>query len=276
MTDDPWEVKRLDLAGYLERLGVDENPPGRDALDELHRVHVRTFTFDNVDVLLGQHRGVSLTAVQEKFVGRGRGGYCFEHATLFAAALQRLGYDVRRHLGRVGDPVAGTQQGRTHMTVEVRLDGERLLCDPGFGMSLLRPMPMIDGFEDDQQGFRFQVRRNAAGDWEVWRERQGGWEITHTTDELPVQPVDVVIGHHYTSTFPTSHFRSGLMVTKHLPGQHVTVTHDALTVRRPGEATEHRPLRESELPQWLAGLGVGLTADEEERLAVRLAELAAG
>ena len=35
--------------------------------------------------------------------------------TIFAAALERLGYDVRRHLGRVGDPAAGTQQGRTHM-----------------------------------------------------------------------------------------------------------------------------------------------------------------
>ena len=31
--------------------------------------------------------------MQEKFVGRGRGGYCFEHGALFAAALERLGYD---------------------------------------------------------------------------------------------------------------------------------------------------------------------------------------
>jgi len=51
---------------------------------------VRTFTFDNIDVLLGQHAGVSLNAIQDKFVGRGRGGYCFEHSTIFAAALERL------------------------------------------------------------------------------------------------------------------------------------------------------------------------------------------
>ena len=30
---------------------------------------------------LGQHLGVSLDRVQEKFVGRDRGGYCFEHST---------------------------------------------------------------------------------------------------------------------------------------------------------------------------------------------------
>ena len=53
---------------------------------------MRTFTFDNIDVLLGTHPGVTLDAVQAKFVTRGRGGYCFEHGTLFAAVLERLGY----------------------------------------------------------------------------------------------------------------------------------------------------------------------------------------
>src|SRR3982751_2248928 len=108
MSADVWQVDRLDLDGYLARLGVPAREPGRPALDELHEAHVRACTFDNVDVLLGQHPGVSLDAIQEKFVGRGRGGYCFEHSTVFAAALERLGYDVRRHLGRVGDPTTGS------------------------------------------------------------------------------------------------------------------------------------------------------------------------
>lgn len=101
---DPWQVQTLDLDGYLARTGQVAEPPSRDALDRLHRAHVRTFTFDNLDVLLDQHPGVALPAVQEKFVGRGRGGYCFEHGTIFAAALERLGYAVTRRLGRVGPP----------------------------------------------------------------------------------------------------------------------------------------------------------------------------
>ena len=55
MSADPWHVDRLDLAGYLERLGVAVREPGRAALDEPHEAHVRTFTFDNIDVLLQQH-----------------------------------------------------------------------------------------------------------------------------------------------------------------------------------------------------------------------------
>ena len=271
MSSDPWQTDRLDLDGYLERLGIAAREPGPEALAELHEAHVRTFTFDNIDVLLGRHAGVSLDAVQQKFVVRGRGGYCLEHSTIFAAALERLGYQVRRHLGRVGDPGAGTQQGRTHMVVEVVLEGRRVLCDPGFGMSLLRPIPMSDGAEDDHPaGWRYRLRRTDAGDWALHRRREEGWEVAHTTDELEVKPVDVVIGHHYTSTFPGSHFTTGLLVAKHLPGRHVTVTHESLTVRTPGEPTEHRPLHEGEIVEWLATLGVSLTPDEESRLLARL------
>jgi arylamine N-acetyltransferase len=276
MASDPWQVHRLDLEGYLKRVGLAVRAPSFEALAELHEMHVRTFTFDNIDVLLGRHPGVSLADVQQKFVDRGRGGYCFEHATIFGAALERLGYEGRRHLGRVGDPATGTQQGRTHMVVEVVLEGQRFLCDPGFGMSLLRPIRMVDGAEDDYPpGWRYQLRRTGTGNWALHRHREEGWEVTHTTDELEVHPVDVVIGHHYTSTFAGSHFTTGLILAKHLPGRHITVTHETLTVRTPGQETEHRRLREGEIQEWLATLEVPLTPDERSGLLAKLRMLAA-
>lgn len=271
---DVWQIDRLDLGRYLARLGVPTRSPSRAALAELHEAHVRTFTFDNIDVLLGQHPGVDLAAVQAKFVGRGRGGYCFEHATLVAAALERLGYDVRRHLGRVGDPVAGPLQGRTHMVVEVVLDGERLLCDPGFGMSLLHPIQLSDGAVTDHGGWRFRVTRSDDPTvWHLHRARESGWETMHNTDELPVLPDDIVIGHHYTSTFPGSHFTQRLALAKYIPGRHIALTGETVTIRRPGEPTEHRPLADGEFSEWLATLAVPLTAGEESRLRERLAQL---
>ena len=177
---DPWQVDHLDLDAYLARVGVPASPPSREALDALHEAHVRTFTFDNIDVLLDQHPGVALDAVQAKFVGRGRGGYCFEHGVLFAAALERLGYDVERRLGRVGDPALAP---RTHCVVLVTLDGERLLADPGFGMSVLRPIPLEDGAEDDHGGWRYRLRAIPMGTGQGWaleRWRDDHWELMHT------------------------------------------------------------------------------------------------
>ncbi|MBX6390589.1 MAG: arylamine N-acetyltransferase [Frankia sp.] len=273
MTDDPWHADRLDLDAYLARIGVAARPPSRAALDELYEAHVRTFTFDNIDVLLDQHPGVDLEAVAAKFVGRGRGGYCFEHATLLAAALVRLGYQVERRLGRVGDPPT---TARTHCVVIVTVDGQPLLADPGFGFTLLRPIPLADGATDDYQGFPFQVRQITLGNgrgWELLRRRESGWEIMHTHDELPVEPIDLVCGHHYTSTFPTSHFRHGLMIARYGDGQHTTVTHTTVTIRRPGRPTEHRDLGPDELPDLLRALAVPLTTDEHDRLLRRAAEL---
>ena len=53
MPTDEWQTDVLDLTGYLNRLGTPVREPSRAALAELHEAHVRAFTFDNIDVLLG-------------------------------------------------------------------------------------------------------------------------------------------------------------------------------------------------------------------------------
>lgn len=272
-TADLWGVDRLDLDAYLARIGVAARPPSREALDEIHEAHVRTFTFDNVDVLLDTHRGVDLDVVQAKFVGRGRGGYCFEHGTLLAAALERLGYTVERRLGRVGDPPT---TGRTHCVVVVTLDGQRLLADPGFGLSLLRPIPLEDGAQDDYGGWAYQVRSVRLGSgrgWALYRQRQSGWELMHCHDELPVYPSDLVVGHHFTSTYPESHFRNALILAQHDPGRHTTVTDSSVTIRRPGQPTEHREISVLEAIDLLRELAVPFTEDELLRLTDKLLTL---
>ncbi len=159
--------------------------------------------------------------------------------------------------------------GRTHCVVVIEVDGEKWLADPGFGFSLLRPIRLADGATDDHGGWDYRLRRVPEGTGQAWaieRRRDGGWEPMHTHDELPVRPVDLDMGNHFTSTWPTSHFRRTLIVARHLPGRHVTVTHGTVTIRRPGGPTEHRPLRDGELADRLDELGVPLTDDERGRL----------
>ena len=271
---DPWGVDALDLDAYLARTGVSAEPPSLDALTRLQTAHVRTFTFDNIDVLLGTHPGVSLAAIQERFVGRGRGGYCFEHTTLFSAVLQRLGYAVTRHLARVGDPQTAP---RTHLVVVVDLDGQRLLCDPGVGRAMLAPIPLVDGADLTAEGWRHGIRAVKDGTvaaWEVSRHTGKEWELMHTIDTLPVRPVDVAMGHHWTSTQPTSHFMTSLMcVAQGLDSDGTaliaTLTHEAVTIRRPGHPTEHRAIVPKDLdtlPELLDSLGANLTPAEGAKL----------
>lgn len=220
-------------------------------------------------MLLDQHQGVALKVVAEKFL-RGRGGYCFQHESLLAAVLERLGYAVERRLARVGDPALAA---RTHLVVIVTLEGRRWLCDPGFGLSLIRPLPLEDGAEDIQEGRTFRLVAGPDETWALHRRTSHGWELLHTTDALPVRPVDVAMGHHYTSAFPGSHFRAGLRFGFQAEGRHVAMSSDSITIRRAGQPTEHRPLADGELTATLRELGVRLSTDEESRLVARLAEL---
>jgi N-hydroxyarylamine O-acetyltransferase len=269
----------LDLTAYLTRIGADAEPPSYDALARLQSAHARTFPFDHIDVLLDQHPGVTLAAVAEKFVGRGRGGYCFEHATLFHAVVRALGYDATLRLARVGDPQVAP---RTHLGVVVTLDGVRHLADPGIGVPPLAPIPLVDGAALPGGIWDHEVRQVEEGPsgsgWQLWRKRSAGWELMHTTDELPVREVDVAMGHHWTSTAPASHFRHTFTVARHgladdgTPTQ-TTITLDGVTERRAGGSSTRRPFDLDELPDLMDQLGANLTDGELTRLREKLVRL---
>lgn len=278
-----WDTTDLDLAAYLDRTGAIAEPPSLDALARLQTAHVRTFPFENLDVLLEQHPGVALAAVQDKFVRRHRGGYCFEHGTLFHAVLVRLGYDVEPRLARVGDR---QDSPRTHLVLVVTLDGHRHLSDPGIGIPPLEPIALTDGADLPAGLWPHQLRMTDAEQlgghaWELWRKRTDDWEFMHTTDELPVRRVDVEMGHHWTSTSPTTHFRSSLMLNRHgvdpdgTPSL-LTVTLDAVSVGRPGEVPQRRPYDVAELPDLLQRAGTHLSEGESKLLIDRIRDLRQG
>lgn len=283
MASMQWDTADLELSAYLDRIGGSAEPPSLAALTRLQTAHVRTFPFENLDVLLEQHPGVALGTVQDKFVRRRRGGYCFEHGTLFHAVLTRLGYQVEPRLARVGHR---HESPRTHLVLVVLLEGRRYLCDPGIGIPPLAPIELVDGATTEHGLWPHQIRRSdtegAAGPaWELWRKRGENWEFMHTTDELPVRRVDVELGHHWTSTAPTTHFRSSVMLNRHGVDDDgtptlLTVTLDTVTVGRAGAAPQPRPYELSELPDLLRRAGAELSEGETKLLTDRIAELRSG
>lgn len=266
-----WRTDLLDVPDYLRAVGIRPAAPTLGLLEDLHTAHVRTFPFGNVDVLLGTHPGVAPDAVQDQLVRRRRGGYCFEHAQLFAAALEHLGFSVRRALGRV-HRLSST---RTHMTVIVELDGRRWLCDPGFGFSITGPIALADGAVRDEGDRAFTVRRCTDQGATVWALTRAG-NVEHYVDEQPVHPADVRAGHFVTSGERHSPFVGHLMVMRHLPHAHVTVTEHARTVRAPGHATEHTALSAADVVRTVRDLGIVLDDTEAAALTAVVQRLRAG
>ena len=148
------------LADYLHRIGV-RGPLSAtvDTLRRIHRAHREAFLFENLSIQTGGSISVALADLEKKFLDDGRGGYCFEHNTLFAAALADLGLPSTALLGRVrrGPPA---ERGRTHMVLRVPIDGTVWLADVGFGaQSLIEPIPLVEGTIAGQLGLVYALRR---------------------------------------------------------------------------------------------------------------------
>src|SRR6266545_5736889 len=119
----------FDLAAYCTRIGYDGAlAPTRVVLEALHLAHATSIPFENLDVVLGRPIRLDLASLQAKVVAGGRGGYCFEHNTLFAAALEVAGFDVHRLAARVRIG-ASVVRPRTHMLLAVEIDGVIVIAD---------------------------------------------------------------------------------------------------------------------------------------------------
>src|SRR5262245_43809073 len=92
----------LDLDAYLERIAYrGSRAATATTLADLHQANVAPMPFENLDILLGRAISLELEAVQAKLVAGRRGGYCFEHNTLFRAVLEALGFRVTPLSARV-------------------------------------------------------------------------------------------------------------------------------------------------------------------------------
>ncbi len=208
-----WDVDRLDLGAYLHRIGQPDGPPTGATLDRLHRAHVATIGFDNLAIILGNGVDPDLDAVQDKLVHRGRGGYCYEHAVLFAAALERLGYRVDRLLARIGHDTCRPKP-RTHMCLRAAGTDGQWLADVGFGAGLVTPLPWTDN-QQHQHGWIYQLSTDVEDTTRVLAERgPDGWVPLYSFIPEPVHASDIAMANHFTATHPSSPFVDRLVAMK--------------------------------------------------------------
>ena len=187
---------------------------------------------------------------ERKFIDQHRGGYCFEHNTLFAAALRELGFNPTILLGRVrrGPPERWV---RTHMVLQVEAGGAEWLADVGFGgLGLLEPLPLAGEASAEQGGFAYTLRRE--GRLRVLSMRDGGSapaavDLYEFTDD-PQTPGDVEAANHFTATHPDSIFRKTLTIQRHRSGERTILRNDSVSRYQNGGVSEQAIVR-SDLPR---------------------------
>ena len=202
------EPQALDLAAYLRRVEYEGAlEPTAEVLRALHLAHATHIPFENLDVLLGRPIRLDLASLQAKLVHAGRGGYCFEQNSLFAAVLEEIGFDVTRLAARVRSGATAVLP-RTHMLLLVRCEGKTWLADVGFGAEgLLHPVPFGKGEVSEQYAWSYRVAQEDGGLWVLQSLHGEGWSDLYAFTLEPQHAVDYEMANHFTSTHPESRFR---------------------------------------------------------------------
>lgn len=234
-----------DLSAYFARIGHDgPTDPSLETLRALHARHPAAIPFEAIDVLLGRGVDISPDAVDAKLIHARRGGYCFEHNSLFRRVLAQLGFEVTGLAARVrwNQPADAPLQPRTHHVLRVDLDGTSWMVDVGFGGAVmtaplrLEPDVVQSTPHDDYRLVPIAPER--GGGLALQMRRDAGWVPVYDLALTPCEPMDYEMANWFTSTHPASIFRNVVMVAKTAPDARHGLLFNRLSTRpRGGETT---------------------------------------
>jgi N-hydroxyarylamine O-acetyltransferase len=259
------DVSALDLSAYLERVGY-HGPvlPDRPTLTALHRAHVDTIPFENLEIQMGGIVALDADALQAKMVRRCRGGYCFEHNTLFALALTSIGFDVDTCEARVRQGADGAVRPRTHMVLRVPCEGQVWLADVGFGGDGLIDPIALNGEPVEQAGAVYRV--STEGPLHVLQRRlQHAWEDLYAVLPDPVATIDVEVANWYTSTHPRSRFVLTLTAQRVKDGTRHVLRNLTYSIARGADVREREIARRELVPLLRETFGLDVPEDARFR-----------
>ncbi|MER5941798.1 arylamine N-acetyltransferase [Streptomyces sp. NPDC001928] len=256
---------RFDLDAYLRRIGWEgEGRADVATLRGVHLAHLRGIPFENLDALRRIAPSLDPADLMAKLVHSRRGGYCYEHNSLFADALETLGFEVTRLGARV---VVGADRiesrPRTHMALLVRAPGDPqpYLADVGFGAigALLEPVPLTAGVE-----FRDAERRHRLahaphhGPLELWLlqahdRAKDEWADQYAFTLEPFEKPDFEVINWHIGTNPRSPFTQRVYVQSLTAERHLLLNGRLLTeTRADGTVVEREVTREAQARRLLA------------------------
>jgi N-hydroxyarylamine O-acetyltransferase len=201
----------MDVQAYLHRIrySVPEvDRPGIDLLRALHRAHLFTVPFENLDIRLKREILCDEARILLKIVNKHRGGFCYELNGAFAALLRALGFQVTLLSARVAKDDGGYGPEFDHLTLRVDLE-EPWLADVGFGDCFLDPLRLEFGVEQPQGDRIYRLSsRWASNDGVIDMEviAEGKWKKEYAFTLQPRELSDFAGMCHYHQTSPKSHF----------------------------------------------------------------------
>ncbi|MCW1966513.1 MAG: arylamine N-acetyltransferase [Anaerolineae bacterium] len=226
------------LNAYLRRINyTGPRQATREVLFALHRAHLTSIPYENLDIHLGERLTLDFEPIYDKIVRRQRGGWCYEMNSLFAWALRQLGFDVQLLSGAVNPINRDEYADRDHLILRVKtIEGDDFIADVGFGNGFLYPLPFREG-KHTQGGFTFGLSRIDDDYWHFTNQQYGGAGFVFNLQ--PYQMPDFAERCHWLQTSPESGFVRMTVCHKVLDDRIFSLRGAQLFTTTPNDMTEH-------------------------------------
>ncbi|HXM23082.1 MAG TPA: arylamine N-acetyltransferase [Terriglobales bacterium] len=236
----------LNVPAYLDRIAYDGPiAPTPEVLRNLHRAHLFSVPFENLDIALGRKIVCDEAAFIRKIVERRRGGFCYELNGAFAGLLRAIGFQVTLLSARVPREDGSDGPEFDHLALRVDLD-EPWLADVGFGDSFLDPLELRSGAEQSHDGRTYRVVDYGNSLHMERAERDGAWKQQYSFTLTPRSLNDFAAMCHYHQTSPESPFTRKSVCSRATADGRITVAERNLILTRNGIREERLLASDSE------------------------------
>jgi len=228
----------VDIAAYLARIKYSGGTaPSAETLRALHRAHLFTVPFENLDISLHRPILIDETAILQKIVNLQRGGFCYELNGAFAWLLRALNFQVTLLSARVTKANGDEGPEFDHLTLRVDLD-EPWLVDVGFGDSFVEPLLLSPGLEQIDPAGTFRLAGYADRFRMERAESDSSWKAQYSFS-LQSRRLEEFAGMcHYHQTSPASSFTRHCTCSLATPEGRVTLADMKLIVTGRGQRSE--------------------------------------
>lgn len=235
----------IDTRAYLARLGMKRGKADLAYLRKLHRAHLLTIPFENLDIHYGKRIILDIRPIFQKIIEHKRGGFCFELNALFYHLLIHLGYDASLASARVFRDQDFSPEF-DHMIVIVKMNDLSYLADVGFGNLFSEPK-CISGEPQLDYTEYFRFVKDADEKLVLRRSTDGTvYQSVYKFELIPRGLIEFISRCNYHQESENSHFRQHKLITQLFREGRITLTDRMLKLHLKGEHQEFPIMNEDE------------------------------
>lgn len=217
----------IDIESYLSRIAYIGNiEPSFDALRRLHRAHVLTVPFENLDIQYGIPIHLNLESLFNKVINQRRGGFCFELNGLFYELLKGFGFEVRLISAQVYSKDSQLGAPFDHAAIIVSIEEDEFLVDVGYGEFAIEPLKIVLNETIWDERGRFMMEEFAENQILVARLDHAKKKNEYVFDLKGHELTDFEEMCYYHQTSPNSPFTQRKLITIPTQNGRYTLTSD--------------------------------------------------